>query len=84
MHKIFAVVRREYLQSVKTKMFWIGTLAFPLFIVMIFGLTGLADLVKKADHLAAYNSIAIEATQKLMLRNIGIFKKTETCGDVLC
>jgi ABC-2 type transport system permease protein len=28
--KIFAVVRREYLERIRTKAFWIGTLAFPI------------------------------------------------------
>jgi ABC-2 type transport system permease protein len=34
--KIFAVVRREYIERVRTKAFWIGTLIFPgLFIALI-------------------------------------------------
>jgi ABC-2 type transport system permease protein len=45
MHKILAVIRREYLASVKTKMFWIGTLALPLFLVVIFGLSVASQFV---------------------------------------
>ena len=34
--KVFAVVRREYVERVRTKAFWIGTLLFPgLFIALI-------------------------------------------------
>ena len=35
--KLFAVIRREYLTRVKTKGFVIGTLLFPMIIVLIFG-----------------------------------------------
>ena len=35
-NKIFAIVRREYVERVRTKAFWIGTLLFPgLFITLI-------------------------------------------------
>ena len=45
MHKILAILRREYMQSIKTKMFWIGTLAFPLFFVGIMALSIGAQLI---------------------------------------
>jgi ABC-2 type transport system permease protein len=45
MSKVWAVIRREYLASVKTKFFWIGTLALPLFMVVIFGLSFVAQRV---------------------------------------
>ena len=38
MRKIMMVIRREYLQSVTKKSFWIGTLAFPLVLLLIMGL----------------------------------------------
>jgi len=38
MHKILMVLRREYLQSVQQRAFWIGTLAFPLLMVLMFAL----------------------------------------------
>jgi len=39
MDKVLAVLRREYLQSIKTKAFWIGTLALPVMMVVLFGLS---------------------------------------------
>ena len=45
MNKIWAVIRREYLASVKTKFFWIGTLLLPVFMVVIFGLSIVAQKV---------------------------------------
>jgi ABC-2 type transport system permease protein len=39
MSKVLAVIRREYLAAVKTKLFWIGTLALPLFLVVVFALS---------------------------------------------
>jgi ABC-2 type transport system permease protein len=45
MHKILMVIRREYLESVRKKVFWIGTAAFPLFIVGIFALQIVASMV---------------------------------------
>ena len=38
MRKILMIVRREYLEIVRTKTFWIGMLAFPLFVVGLFGI----------------------------------------------
>jgi ABC-2 type transport system permease protein len=38
MRKILMIVRREYLEIVRTKAFWIGMLAFPLFVVGLFGI----------------------------------------------
>ena len=55
MHKILMVIRREYLESVRKKVFWIGTAAFPLFIVGIFALQIVASMVTTDDQ----KSIAI-------------------------
>ncbi len=38
MRKVLVVIRREYLQSVARKSFWIGTLIFPAALTAIFGL----------------------------------------------
>ena len=38
MNKVWMVIRREYLQSVSKKSFWIGTLAFPALMVVMMGL----------------------------------------------
>ena len=38
MRKILMVLRREYLQSVQKKSFWIGTLALPFLFVLLFAL----------------------------------------------
>jgi len=62
MHKILAVIRREYLASVKTKMFWIGTLALPFFFVIIFGLNIASQFVNPESQ----KTLAlIDATGKL-------------------
>lgn len=37
MNKIWVVVRREYLERVRKKSFWIGTLIFPLLMSALFG-----------------------------------------------
>ena len=45
MHKVWVVVRREYMDRVKKKSFWIGTVIFPLlFGVLMFGSIFLVDL----------------------------------------
>jgi ABC-2 type transport system permease protein len=36
--KVFAVVRREYIERVRTKAFWIGTLLFPGAFIILIGL----------------------------------------------
>jgi ABC-2 type transport system permease protein len=38
MHKVLMVIRREYLDRVRKKSFWIGTLIFPLLMVGMFGI----------------------------------------------
>jgi ABC-2 type transport system permease protein len=37
MNRIWAVVRREYLERIRKKSFWIGTLLVPLAIIVLFG-----------------------------------------------
>lgn len=37
MHNVFMVIRREYLERVRKKSFWIGTLVVPLIMVVLFG-----------------------------------------------
>ena len=34
-NRIFAVIRREYLERVKTKAFWISTLLVPVFFALV-------------------------------------------------
>ena len=36
MHRIRMIVRREYLEAVRKKTFWIGTLVFPLLMGLLF------------------------------------------------
>lgn len=40
MHKVLMVLRREYMSQVRTKMFWIGTLAIPLGMIGLFVVAG--------------------------------------------
>jgi len=44
MHKVWMVLRREYLESIKKKAFWIGTFIFPFFVVGIFAIQIVAQL----------------------------------------
>ena len=37
MHKVLMVIRREYLERVKKKSFWIGTMIFPLVMLLLIG-----------------------------------------------
>lgn len=46
MRKVWMVMRREYLATVKTKMFWVGTLAIPLGIVALIALSIAAQFMK--------------------------------------
>ncbi len=36
--KIFAVIRREYFERIRTKAFWIGTMLIPLFFFVYMGI----------------------------------------------
>ena len=52
MHKLLMVVRREYLERVRKKSFWLGTLLFPLvllgLIFFLITLTSVEELRKIA------------------------------------
>jgi ABC-2 type transport system permease protein len=45
MHKVWMVLRREYLESIKKKAFWIGTFIFPFFIVGMLGIQVVASMI---------------------------------------
>lgn len=45
MHKVWMVLRREYLESIKKKAFWIGTFIFPFFIVGMLGIQVVAAMI---------------------------------------
>ncbi|HEV2177866.1 MAG TPA: ABC transporter permease [Terriglobia bacterium] len=49
MHKLWLVIKREYVTRVRTKAFVIGTIAIPLFTVGIFAITIFAQS-READH----------------------------------
>ena len=50
MHKILMVIRREYLERVKKKSFWIGTAVFPLLMVVMFGIQFAAMFLNPAEQ----------------------------------
>ena len=50
MHKILMVIRREYLERVKKKSFWIGTAVFPLLMVLMFGIQFAAMFLNPAEQ----------------------------------
>lgn len=50
MNKTLIVVRREYLERVKKKSFWIGTAVFPVLMVALFGAQFAAMLVTPAEQ----------------------------------
>ncbi len=56
------VVRREYLQSVQQRAFWIGTLAFPLLMVLMFALP---IFLSKVNPEQQKKIVIIDATGRL-------------------
>jgi ABC-2 type transport system permease protein len=70
--KVFAVVRREYIERVRTKAFWIGTLLFPgLFIGIIGFQIVLAHKAGGERHLAVVDTTAnLYAPLKADLENL--------------
>ena len=50
MHKILMVIRREYLERVKKKSFWIGTAVFPLLMAAMFGIQFAAMFLNPAEQ----------------------------------
>lgn len=66
MHKVWTVIRREFLEKVRTKAFIIGTIAFPLLLV---GLTILPAILATRQtaprRIAVIDGTAGEAGQKL-------------------
>lgn len=61
MHNVLMVIRREYLDRVRKKSFWIGTLVFPVIMVLLtFGPILLAGLSGKAKRIAV-----VDATGRL-------------------
>ncbi|MFQ5701529.1 MAG: ABC transporter permease [Acidobacteriota bacterium] len=73
MRKVFMVIRREYLQSITKKSFWIGTIAFPALMLLLIGLSAGAQLLnpktqKKIAFLDATGSLA-EAVSRHLAEN---------------
>ncbi|HEX6898749.1 MAG TPA: ABC transporter permease [Thermoanaerobaculia bacterium] len=61
LENILAVLKREYLQRVKTKGFWIGTLVVPLFVVALTLIPGL--LLSKSS--TTQNIVVVDETGRL-------------------
>jgi len=56
LRQIMVLVRREYLSRVKSKAFWLSTLALPLFMGAIFGVSILANKAPSAQTLAVVDT----------------------------
>ncbi|MBZ5640025.1 MAG: ABC transporter permease [Acidobacteriia bacterium] len=63
MHKILMVIRREYLERVKKKSFWIGTAVFPLLMIVMFGIQFAVMFVTPAEQ---KNIAFVDATGRLL------------------
>src|SRR5262249_13058600 len=62
-HKVLMVIRREYLERVRKKSFWIGTLIFPLLTVLLF--VGPILLVRATPEVQR-KVLLVDATGKLL------------------
>ena len=62
MNKLFAVIKREYLQRVKTKGFWIGTMLLPVFII---GISFLPALMMRANIGDRVKIAVVDETHRL-------------------
>ena len=49
MHNVLMIIRREYLERVRKRSFWIGTLVFPLILVAMFALPALLVRARTAE-----------------------------------
>jgi ABC-2 type transport system permease protein len=49
MHNVLMIVRREYLERVRKRSFWIGTLIFPVILVAMFALPALLVRARSAE-----------------------------------
>lgn len=63
MHKILMVIRREYLDRVKKKSFWIGTLVFPLIMVVLVMSPMLMMFLNPEEQ---RKIVVVDATEKLV------------------
>jgi ABC-type Na+ efflux pump permease subunit len=81
MHKVLMVIRREYLDRVRKKSFWIGTLVFPLIMVLfILGPMALTMLSSGAPKKIA----VVDATGRLfepMQTELQTRRQAETAAD---
>ncbi|MCI0568332.1 MAG: ABC transporter permease [Acidobacteria bacterium] len=62
MHKLLMVVRREYLERLRTKSFWLGTLLFPL---LMMGLVVIQLLLVKVESGKQERIVLVDATGRL-------------------
>lgn len=62
MHKVLMVIRREYMDRVKKKSFWIGTALFPLLLFGMFGIQFAAFWLQPAEQKIV---LLVDATGKL-------------------
>ena len=62
MHKLLMVIRREYLERIRTRSFWLGTLLFPL---LMLGLVVLQIALADVDTAVRLKVAFVDATGKL-------------------
>lgn len=71
MNKLFIVAQREYLKVVRKPWFWLGTVVFPLFLLLVMFISGYA--AEAADTL--YDQSAEDADRILIVDDSGIIAK---------
>lgn len=81
MRKIWLIIKREYLTRVRKKTFIISTLLFPiLYILLIFGMSYIADKSKQTLHVAVIDSSGY-FTEPLLAKQNG-FDRSSTLSLV--
>lgn len=71
MHKIWLIIKREYLTRVRKKTFIISTLLFPLlYLALIFGMGFIAEKSRQSLHVAVIDSSGYFTRQVLVNQNI--------------
>ncbi|MEQ1678682.1 MAG: ABC transporter permease, partial [Chitinophagaceae bacterium] len=90
MHKIWLIIKREYLTRVRKKTFIISTLLFPLlYLALIFGMGFIAEKSKQSLHVAVIDSSGYFTRQVLVNQNMADNSSTldlvqkDSVGNVL-
>ena len=67
MRKVFAILRREFVERVRTRWFWVGTILGPLLMVGIIGFQILLSTKKGGErHIAIVDATTTEFGRRLV------------------